>query len=356
MRAAVLYAPHDLRVEEQPEPQCPGNGVVVQVHYNGLCGTDASEYAKGPLMVPLTVPHPGSGHVGPTVLGHEFIGTVVEAGPGQEGWLGRRVASGAGVWCGQCRWCLRGRTNLCARYYTLGLSTHGGLAERVAVPAQTLRVIPDSCPDLDAALAQPLAVGLHAVSRAAVQPGDRVVLLGAGAIGSFILAGLAGLRDGAGHDGPVTALDVDPGRLETARALGATETLLVDREASEADLCDLVPDGADVVIESSGVPGAAARAVAMAARGATVLLVGLVTVEQPLNLADLVLREIDVRTTLAHVCDRDLSTALGLLDRSRLASLLVDQVVPLDDVVQGGFERLVSGAAAGKLLVDPRRG
>ncbi len=356
MRAAVLHAPHDLRVEEQPEPRCPDDGVVVQVHYNGLCGTDATEYAKGPLMVPLTVPHPGSGHLGPTVLGHEFIGTVVEAGPGQDRWLGRRVASGAGVWCGECRWCRKGRTNLCARYYTLGLSTHGGLAERVAVPAQTLRAIPDACPDLDAALAQPLAVGLHAVRRAAVQPGDRVVVLGAGAIGSFILAGLAGLRQGAGHDGPVTALDVDPGRLEVARALGATATHLIDREASGDDLRDLVPDGADVVVESSGAPGAAARAIAMATRGAGVLLVGLTKVAQPMNLTDLVLREIDLRTTVAHVCDADLSTALDLLDRTRLAALLVDRVVPLEDVVHGGFERLVSGAAAGKLLVDPRHG
>jgi len=356
MRAAVLHAPHDLRVEDRPEPSCPDDGVVVEVRYNGLCGTDATEYAKGPMMVPLTVAHPGSGHVGPTVLGHEFIGTVVQAGAAHQEWLGRRVASGAGVWCGDCRWCRQGRTNLCARYYTLGLSTHGGLAERVAVPAQTLRAIPQDCPDLDAALAQPLAVGLHAVARAGVRPGDRVVVLGAGAIGSFILAGLAGLNGGAGHDGPVTALDIDPSRLTVAGALGATTTQLIDRDATDADLRALVGDGADVVVESSGVPGAAGRAIAMAARGGTVLLVGLTKVAQPLNLADLVLREVDLRTTVAHVCDSDLSTALDLLDRKRLAALLVDRVVPLDDVVQGGFEPLVAGAATGKLLVDPRRG
>ena len=57
----------------------------IEVTYNGLCGTDATEYTKGPMMVPLTTPHPGSGHVGPTILGHEFIGMVVEAGPGRRG-------------------------------------------------------------------------------------------------------------------------------------------------------------------------------------------------------------------------------------------------------------------------------
>ena len=350
MRAAVLYAPYDLRVEDRPEPACKDSDVVIQVSHNGLCGTDATEYTKGPMMVPLKVVHPGSGHVGPTTLGHEFIGTVVEAGSSAREWIGRRVASGAGVSCGECAWCRRGRTNLCARYYTLGLSTHGGLAERVAAPARTLRAIPDDCPDIEAALAQPLAVGLHGVTRSGVQPGDAVAVLGAGAIGSFILAGLAG------HDGPVTAFDIDAGRLETARTLGATDTHLIGPDATPAELRDLVPEGADVVIESSGVPGAAARAFALATRGGTVLLVGLTKAAQPLELADVVLRELDIRTTVAHVCDVDLPAALEVLSRRPLAAALVERVVPLDDVVEQGFEPLATGSARGKILVAPAHG
>ena len=349
MRAAVLYAPHDLRVEERPEPECRSGEVLIEVSYNGLCGTDATEYTKGPLMVPLTVVHAGSGHVGPTILGHEFIGTVVDAGPDDQSWKGRRVASGAGVWCGTCDWCRRGRTNLCARYYTLGLSTHGGLAQFVAAPVCTLREIPAGCADVDAALAQPLAVGLHAVSRAGVRPGATVAILGAGAIGSFVLAALTG------HDGPVIALDIDPDRLGTARELGATQTHLVDAQASPADLRGLIPEGADVVIESSGVPGSAQRAFALAARGGSVLLVGLTKQPQPVDLADLVLREVDVHTTVAHVCDADLPAALDLLTRRPLASVVLDQVVPLTDAV-AAFDRLASGAARGKIVVDTRRG
>jgi (R,R)-butanediol dehydrogenase/meso-butanediol dehydrogenase/diacetyl reductase len=346
MRAAVLHAPHDLRLEDRPDPVVGAGEVLVRVRYNGLCGTDATEYTKGPMMVPLTTPHPGSGHVGATVLGHEFIGTVVATGAGTEQWAGERVASGAGVSCGECVWCRRGRTNLCARYYTLGLSTHGGLAELVSVPAATLRRIPDGCADVDAALAQPLAVGLHGVARAGVQPGDTVVLLGAGAIGSFLLAGLAG------HDGSVVALDVDPDRLATAQVLGATETHLIDRDAEPADLRDLVPDGAGVVIEASGVPGGAARALALAARGGTVLLVGLTQVPQPLKLSDVVLQEIDVRTTVAHVCDTDLPAALDLLTDRPLSPVLVDRVVPLERVVTDGFEPLAAGTVHGKVLVE----
>jgi (R,R)-butanediol dehydrogenase/meso-butanediol dehydrogenase/diacetyl reductase len=349
MRAAVLHAPHDLRIEDRPEPQCRPGEVILEVTYNGLCGTDATEYTKGPLMVPLAVPHPGSGHVGPTILGHEFIGVVVDAAPEVRSWTGRRVASGAGVSCGACDWCHRGRTNLCARYYTLGLSTHGGLAQFVAAPASTLRPIPEDCADIDAALAQPLAVGLHAVSRAGVRPGDSVAILGAGAIGSFVLAGLAG------HNGPVIAIDIDKDRLDTARALGATDTRLVDNGASSEDLRSLFPDGLGVVIESSGVPGSAQKAFALAARGGSVLLVGLTKQPQPVDLADLVLREVDVRTTVAHVCDTDLPAALGLLARRPLSPIVLDGVVPLSDAVEA-FDRLASGAARGKIVVDSRRG
>jgi (R,R)-butanediol dehydrogenase/meso-butanediol dehydrogenase/diacetyl reductase len=337
-----------MRIEEHDDPAAGPETVVVKVAYNGLCGTDVTEYTKGPMMVPLTTRHPGSGHLGPTILGHEFVGEVVEAGPGAEHWRGRLVASGAGVSCGTCRRCLQGRTNLCERYYTLGLSTHGALADYVAVPTSTLREVPEGCASVDAALAQPLAVGLHAVDRSGVRPGDTVVLLGAGAIGSFILAGLAG------HDGRVIAVDVDAGRLAAAERLGASETALVTADDPEDPVRHLVPIGADVVIESSGAPGAAQRSTHLVTAGGTVLLVGLVKAPQSLALADLVLREVTVRTTVAHVCDTDLSRALELLRDRPLADELVGRVVPLDRVVTDALEPLAAGAVPGKVLVSAR--
>ena len=215
MKAGVLYRPHDLRVEDRPDPACGADDVVLEVTLNGLCGTDATEFSKGPMMVPLTTPHPACGHVGPTILGHEFIGVVVEAGANARHLLGKRVACGAGISCGSCRWCRAGRTNLCDGYYTLGLSTHGGLAEFVRAPARICLEIPAGCADNDAALAQPLAVAIHAVRRSGIQPGQTVALLGAGAIGSFILSALDG------HDGPVIALDIDDARLSVAASAGS---------------------------------------------------------------------------------------------------------------------------------------
>lgn len=348
MRAGVLHAPGDLRIEDRGDP-APGPGdVVIEVAYNGLCGTDATEFTKGPMMVPLHTRHPGSGHLGPTVLGHEFVGTVVDSAPEGRHLVGRRVACGAGVSCGVCAWCRRGRTNLCARYFTLGLSTDGGLATYVSAPAATCEEIPEACTFESAALAQPLAVGIHAVRRSGVQPGDSVVLLGAGAIGSFVCAGLEG------HDGPVLAIDVDAGRLEAARALGATATALVSPTAGPDDVRDLVEGGADIVFETSGVPGAVERAFALTARGGTAVLVGLNSRPTTLNLAPVVLREVDVRTTVAHVCGDDLPAALDILTRRDLAASMVDRVVGLDDVVEQGLRPLAAGQLTGKVLVDPR--
>jgi (R,R)-butanediol dehydrogenase/meso-butanediol dehydrogenase/diacetyl reductase len=350
MKAGVLHAPHDLRIEDRPDPSFGDEDVVVEVAFNGLCGTDATEYSKGPMMVPLTTPHPGSGHVGPTTLGHEFIGTIVAAGANARHRVGERIACGAGVSCGECVWCRAGRTNLCVRYYTLGLSIDGGLAEYVAAPSGICVTIPDTCPDIDAALAQPLAVGIHSVRRAQLSPGDPVVLLGVGAIGSFICSALSS------HDGPVIAMDVDDGRLEVARKLGAAETHLIDRDISPADLRSLYPHGVAAVFETSGALGAAERAFALAARGGNVVLVGLNKAPQPLNLADIVLREVNVQTTVAHVCGTDVPEALALLDRTHLSDVLPAYAIPLVDVVSRGLEPLVNGTANGKILVDPRHG
>lgn len=350
MKAGVLHASHDLRVEDRPDPSFGDDDIVVQVIYNGLCGTDATEYSKGPMMVPLNARHPGSGHQGPTILGHEFIGTVVDAGSNARHRIGERIACGAGVSCGECAMCLAGRTNLCAGYYTLGLSTHGGLAEFVAAPSGICVTIPEDLADIDAGLAQPLAVGIHSVDRADLGQGDTVLLLGVGAIGSFICSALRS------HDGPVIAVDIDAGRLEVARQLGATQTHLISPEATTVDLQDMLTGPVDVVFETSGVMGAAERAFGVVKRGGNVVLVGLNKTPQPMNLADIVLREVNVQTTVAHVCSTDIPAALTILSQVPMSSILPARVITLDNVVSQGLDPLVAGQVSGKVLVDPRRG
>jgi (R,R)-butanediol dehydrogenase/meso-butanediol dehydrogenase/diacetyl reductase len=303
MKALVLHAAGDARIEERPEPPPPGPGeVLLRITRAGLCGTDVAEYKVGPVMTPLAERHPSTGVLGPIILGHEFIGRVEAAGAGVARDVGQRLAAGAGQWCGGCGWCRRGQTNLCERYWTLGLSADGGLTELVVVPDQMLHPVAPQVTDDNAALAQPLAVAIHAVRRSGMAPGDRVVVNGAGAIGSFIVAAAA-----AAGAGQILAVDIDESRLDGALQLGASAVLNASGgllpEQVASSLGGVLPD---VTIEASGAPQAVALMQAVTRRGGSLLLVGLHKKPVPMDLLDLTLREVDVRTTVAHCCDADL--------------------------------------------------
>jgi (R,R)-butanediol dehydrogenase/meso-butanediol dehydrogenase/diacetyl reductase len=352
MRAAVYHGPHDVRIEERPIPGRRTGHVLMKVLRSGMCGTDGSEWRDGPHLFPSTTPHPVTGVAGPFVMGHEFIGVVVEADEAGTFAVGARVACGAGVSCGECPRCREGRTNLCFRYHTHGLNEDGGMAEYVAVPAGILTPIPDAlatdAAGLNAAgLAQPLAVGMHAARRSGAADGDKVVLIGAGAIGTFVLAGLL-----AQHDVEVTVVDFAGPRLERAKRVGAARTVGVGDTTIEDVAAVVGGRGADVVIEASGAPGQLANAIRMARPGGTILQVGLPSRAAEIDLHSLVVREISIRTTNAHVFAEDLAPALELLASSRLAEELLDSVRPLTDLPEQ-LELLATGRLEGKVLFDP---
>ncbi len=352
MRAAVYHGPGDVRIESLPDPGPPGPGeLLLEVLRGAICGTDSSEFAHGPHMIPLNDRHPNSGHVGPLVLGHEFVGRVVQVGEDVSGFaVGDRVVTGAGVSCGECEWCRAGRTNLCAHYYTLGLHTDGGLATHAITPAGICVRVPDECSDDAAAMAQPLAVALHALNRGRVEPSDTIVIIGVGGIGALMVGGAAG----RGIE-RVIAVDVDAARLDTARELGALHTV----DASQGDAAAAVRDltggeGAQVVIEASGAPGSPGQALRMVRRGGTVVIVGLQAEPVAVDLFDMAMREIEMTSTLAHVCAEDLPAAVEILTRTDLAKTILDRVIPLDRLVDDGLAALAERRAAGKILVDPR--
>jgi threonine dehydrogenase-like Zn-dependent dehydrogenase len=348
----MYYGPGDVRIESVPEPGPPGAGeLLVEVLRGAICGTDSSEYAHGPHMIPLHDRHPNSGHVGPLVLGHEFVGRVSALGEDVAGFaLGDRVVTGAGASCGACEWCDSGRTNLCRHYYTLGLHTHGGLAAVAKTPADICVAVPDDCTDDAAAMAQPLAVALHALDRGRPGPDDIVAIIGAGGIGALMVGGAAG----RGLE-RVIAIDVDASRLETARTLGAASTIDASAgDAVEAVLALTDGEGAHVVIEASGAPPSPAQALRMVRRGGRVVIVGLQAAPVALDLFDVAMREVEITSSLAHVCADDLPVALDILARTNLAQTLLDRVIPLDRLVADGLSALAERRATGKILVDPR--
>ncbi|WP_278264375.1 alcohol dehydrogenase catalytic domain-containing protein [Nocardia sp. AG03] len=348
MQAALYYGPRDIRIEDVEIPTLAAGEVLVKVLRSGICGTDAGEWVAGPKVFPVERRHPHSGHLGPIIPGHEFVGEIVESRAPSQFLPGTLVASGAGIWCEECRRCRQGRPNKCERYRTLGLNVHGGMAEYVAVPAATLRALPAGLGIDHAALAQPLAVGIHAARRAGAASGDRVVVIGAGAIGSFVLAGLRHLGDF--H---TTAVDISTSRLARAKRLGTD--LAVMASTSLADDIAEALDGArpDVVIEASGAPGQLALALDLVTDGGRVEAVGIPKQKPEIDMHAMIFREITLETTLAHVCDTDLPAALRILaDNPVLGKEFAEAPVGLAHL-GAGLDRLANGQVEGKVLIDP---
>jgi (R,R)-butanediol dehydrogenase/meso-butanediol dehydrogenase/diacetyl reductase len=343
MKAALLYDAGDLRVESVPRP-VPGPGeVLLAITAAGVCGSDVSMFRRGAQFIP------GKHAPGPLILGHEFAGVVAEVGAGVDrSMVGQLVACGAGVSCGHCRPCLLGRTNLCISYSTAGVHRSGGLAEYCAIPASICE--PASLHHVsgdDAGLAQPMAVAHHCVQRGRVQRGERVLVLGAGGIGTF----LTFIAAHAGAD--VTAFDLDAERLKLPGSWGS-QVVLGDAAAPvAAQLADLAPF--DVIFEATGAPGPLAAAIELAKGGGRVIVVGLQGSPRELDLVDLVVEEIEIIGTTAHVFRMDIPAALDLLhSRSEGWSDLAPRVLPLDEGAQALATLGQGGSSHAKLLIDPR--
>lgn len=265
-RAATLYAPEDLRVVDRPlGPLAPGM-VRIAFGAGGICGSDMHYFRHartGDFVV-----------TSPLVLGHEIAGTVAAIGDGVSGIaVGDRVAVNPSRWCETCPNCRAGRHNLCDNIYFMGSASktphmQGGFSSLFdAVPAQCVK-LPAHVSLEAAALAEPMAVCLHAVARAGDIKGARGLVIGAGPIGllTMRLAQRAGLASCA-------VADIAPSTLAFARKLGASETF--DVAAAPDSLLTAAKAGPfDVVFEASGTGAGLASAVAAARRGGTIVQIG----------------------------------------------------------------------------------
>jgi (R,R)-butanediol dehydrogenase/meso-butanediol dehydrogenase/diacetyl reductase len=347
LKAIVYHGPGDVRLEERPEPAPAPGQIRLRVATAGICGTDVGEYVHPPAFLPIAEPHPHSGHGGPTVPGHEFSGWVTGIGDGVTGFSeGDLVAVGAGVSCGSCHQCQAGNTNLCATYWTIGLHAHGGLAEAVVLPASCVLNVSASgiTPDL-AALAQPMSIGVHATRRGRVAEGDRVVVLGAGGIGSFVVRAASSL----GAD--VAAVDIDPSRLAAAARLGASTTVDVSH-----GLEPLLERGEpEVVFECSGRPDSLLGAVSLVADHGRLVIVGHQPDPVAIDFRQVALDELEIIGTQAHVLAVDLPIAVDLIAADPEAwSEVAPKVFPLEGVVESGIIPMARGQATQiKMLFDP---
>jgi L-idonate 5-dehydrogenase len=286
--SATLYAAEDLRmVEATPGPLAPGM-VRVRFGAGGICGSDM-HYFRHARTGDFVVEQP-------LVLGHEVAGEVVQiAGDAPGLAVGDRVAVNPSRWCGRCARCVEGRHNLCENVYFMGSASkkphmQGGFASLFdAIPAQCVKV-PADIPYTAAALAEPLAVCLHAVRRAGPVEGRRGLLFGAGPIGllTLLAARLAGMAE-------IAVVDVAAAPLAFAERLGADQ--VVDVSGGDGDLRELAAARSfDVAFEVSGTAAGLASAIAGVRRGGTVVQVGNLPGGQiPVPANAVMAKEIDLR-------------------------------------------------------------
>jgi (R,R)-butanediol dehydrogenase/meso-butanediol dehydrogenase/diacetyl reductase len=249
MRAAVFYGREDLRLESYEEPQAGPGDVKLKVHYNGICGSDLTEYFYGP-MTTRDTPHPLTGVKNPIILGHELCGTVVELGEGVEDLaIGDLVAVEPLETCGACLPCTSGQYNHCPSVAFHGYNrAGGGLAEFTVVKRAMAHRLPAGVTPMQGALIEPLAVAWHTANRCRVEAGQIVAVHGAGPIGIGVLLTLR--RRGV----DVVVIDPSPLRRKIAKALGAKWAIDPTEYSSANAVRDLTGGhGAHASVDAAGV-------------------------------------------------------------------------------------------------------
>jgi 2-desacetyl-2-hydroxyethyl bacteriochlorophyllide A dehydrogenase len=340
MPAAVNRGDGELVVEDIPVPEIGPADVLVEVSHCGVCGTD------------LHMILDGWGRPG-TTGGHEYSGTVVDSGEEVQGWApGDRVVIGPGPGCGECGPCLRGRPSLCLSRGTPGTGAwQGAFAPYTRTDQSTLYRVPEGLDLRSAALTEPLAVAVHAVASGSVDPGDRVLVTGAGPIGLLVIAVLA---DGGVQDITVS----EPGEARRGRAIevgarrGVTPS---DMERPRLPM-DLVSEPYDVAFECSGRGAAQVQALAQLGRSGRLVFVG-AGMDRPRLEANRVLLNELVVTGSNEYWSGDFDRALAMLVSGRLP---LDKLIEANDVtldqMAGALRGLAAGDVASKVLVVPRVG
>ncbi|MTV36975.1 zinc-binding alcohol dehydrogenase family protein [Duganella radicis] len=259
MKTVVCQSPGDLRLTERPLPQAQPGEVLLRVRRIGLCGTDMHIFRGTQPFLQY-----------PRVMGHELSGEVVSAPAGSELAPGDQVYVMPYLSCGDCVACRQGKTNCCTRIQVLGVHRDGGMAEYLALPERFVFKTEGISLD-EAAMLEFLAIGAHAVRRGKVQPGQNVLVVGAGPIG-IAVALFARIKGGK-----VTVLDAREDRLAFCRtALGIERTVTVG-EQDKTHLSALTGgEFYDVVFDATGNVKAMERGLEFVAHGGTYVLVSIV--------------------------------------------------------------------------------
>jgi 2-desacetyl-2-hydroxyethyl bacteriochlorophyllide A dehydrogenase len=336
MQALVYEAPRVMTMRDLDVPAVGPHDVLIRVAYSGICGSELSGFLgqSSIRQPPLVFGHEVSGHV--TAVGAEVSGLEI----------GTSVTVNPLVSCGRCRYCELGRPQLCQKRLLLGASLPGCNAEFVVAPAKSVLVLPDGMPLITAAMVEPVAFALNAVGIGNGTEATSALVIGAGAIGLFILQVLAEV----GVDNRFV-VERNPGRLAMATEM---ENIAID--PGERRLGDVVREltdglGVDVAFDAVGSGDTRRDALASVGAGGMVVLAGLHSDLTELPINTVIRSEITLAGAFAYT-PTNFATALDWLAEGRVGLRRGVVRAPLADG-QGWYQRLVDGDPASMVLLEP---
>lgn len=342
MRALVIHAPHDLRIDDVPVVQ-PGAGEVkVRVRMGGICGSDLHYFHNG-----------GFGAIRirePMSLGHEVAGTVTAVGSGVTCVaVGDKVAVNPSKPCGHCRFCIEGDRQQCLDMRFFGSAMRfphlqGAFREELIIDeTQAVKVLPDT-PFEEAVFSEPLSVALHAVSGAGSLVGKRVLVTGTGTIGCLVIA--CARYAGAAE---IVATDVADNALVVAAKMGADRTVNVASEPAILEGFTADKGYFDAAFECSGNGGVIASLTQMVRPRGAITLIGM-GAEVPLPISVLVTKELTLHGSFRF--DREYAWSVDLLTRRAIdVRPLLTGIFPLKDAVKA-FEVASDKSKSMKVLIN----
>ena len=337
MKAALIRRPYSLDIVDVDVPSVKPGEALVKVHACGVCGTDIHIYEGVMPWARL-----------PLIPGHELSGVVVEVGEAVSSLEpGDKVAVDPNITCGVCRYCRRGRRNLCPNLEAIGVTTSGGFAEYVVAPVSQLYKVPKGLSLEEAAFAEPVSCCVHGFTRLSIQPGDDVLIIGAGPIGLIHLQ--LAKRCGAGK---VVVAEVNEKRLKLASELGADLTVNPSEERlSERVRLFLSGKGVEAAIDAAGGSAPLDLALSCLDPGGRLLVFGVASEKDLWKIKpyDLYKRELTIIGSFINPYEMD--GALNLLASGAVdVKPLISHVIGLDSL-EKALKREFPNAL--KILVKP---
>ena len=326
MKEVVITGPKQYEIREVPVPK-PGDGeVLIQMKAAGVCGSDVHQFLGE---------NPNA--VFPRVPGHENAGVIVAVGKDVKNIkVGDHVVVDLVVACGECPQCKKGRRNVCRTVKARGSAIDGGWREYFAVPEHEVYLLPQDMPFKDAALIEPFAIGGHCTTRAGIQGGESVLVLGSGTIGAVILQTLKlkGCR--------VICADINDASLARAKEYGA-DAIVNTKTENLKDAVQKFTDGAgvDVIFDSACYPGSLTAVLEMGipANGATIDPMGFCTAQEGITQAMINTRELSIIGTRMS-CNQFQPTIERFAKHEYQLDGMVSHYIPFSQVGQV-FENII---------------